>query len=261
MSVFSTLGCVWLAASVYMTLAWVVARRIGKAGIVDAFWAFGVGAAGAVAGLAGDGLLARRVAVAVVVAVWACRLGAMLFRRVLQSAEDGRYAAMMNAFGAKAWPRMFVFFQVQAFWIALFAAPAAAAGRDTSPLRVLDAVAILIGLGAIAGEAIADRQLAEFRAQPAHRGKTCRSGLWAWSRHPNYFFEWLHWFAYPVFGFAAPQAWLCLAGPFVMFVFLYRVTGIPWTEKQALRSRGDDYRRYQAETSAFIPLPPRRRMV
>jgi steroid 5-alpha reductase family enzyme len=80
--------------------------------------------------------------------------------------------------------------------------------------------------------------------------------LWAWSRHPNYFFEWLHWFAYLFLAIGSPQFWLSLIGPVVMLAFLYRVSGIPWTEAQALRSRGDDYRRYQNEVSAFFPLPP-----
>jgi len=114
------------------------------------------------------------------------------------------------------------------------------------------------------GERLADRQLDAWKADPANQGKTCRRGLWAWSRHPNYFFEWTHWLAYPLMGgalFASGLgAWwpLTLLGPAVMLALLLRGTGIPHTERQALKSRGDDYRRYQQEVSAFIPWPPSR---
>ncbi|MBV8853549.1 MAG: DUF1295 domain-containing protein, partial [Sinobacteraceae bacterium] len=100
--------------------------------------------------------------------------------------------------------------------------------------------------------------LARFRANPAHRGKTCRAGLWRYSRHPNYFFEWLHWFSYVAFAVGAPLGWLALAGPLLMYVFLRYVSGIPYTEAQALRTRGDDYRDYQRRTSMLFPWPPRR---
>ena len=107
-----------------------------------------------------------------------------------------------------------------------------------------------------AGELVADRQLARFRDDPASRGRTLRSGLWAWTRHPNYFFEWLHWFAYVPLAATGPHGWLALTGPVLMFAFLMR-RGIPWSEAQALRSRGDDYRLYQREVGAFFPRPPR----
>jgi len=142
--------------------------------------------------------------------------------------------------------------------VALFSLPfAVVATRETDPAPAQILLAALLWLLCVGGEALADRQLARFRAEPANRGRTCRAGLWAWSRHPNYFFEWLHWFAYPLLAFGHPQWWLALAGPVLMLLFLYRLSGIPWTEQQSLRTRGDDYRRYQAQVSAFIPLPPR----
>ena len=120
------------------------------------------------------------------------------------------------------------------------------------------AAAIAVWLVAVGGEWLADRQLAAFRAAPANRGQVCRDGLWAWSRHPNYFFEWLHWFAYVLLA-ANGGAWAwSLLGPVVMLAFLYRVSGIPWTEANALRSRPEAYARYQREVSPFIPWPPRR---
>jgi steroid 5-alpha reductase family enzyme len=106
---------------------------------------------------------------------------------------------------------------------------------------------------AVAGEAVADAQLAAFRADASNKGKTCRAGLWRYSRHPNYFFEWTHWLAYAVM---LPEDWRVWVSPALMLYFLLRVSGIPATEAQALRSRGEDYRRYQRETSMFVPWPP-----
>jgi steroid 5-alpha reductase family enzyme len=143
--------------------------------------------------------------------------------------------------------------------VAVFALPfAAAAARHSDPAPWTIAAAVGIWLLSVGGESLADQQLATFRNDPANRGKTCRSGLWAWSRHPNYFFEWLHWFTYVFLAVGSHLFWLSLVGPVVMLLFLYRVSGIPWTEAQSLRSRGDDYRRYQQQVSAFFPRPPKR---
>jgi steroid 5-alpha reductase family enzyme len=106
---------------------------------------------------------------------------------------------------------------------------------------------------ALTGESIADRQLARFRASPSNRGKVCREGLWRYSRHPNYFFEWFHWWAYAWLAVGSPLWWLPILGVVVMYLFLTRVTGVPPTEAQAIRSRGDAYREYQRTTNAFFP--------
>ena len=116
---------------------------------------------------------------------------------------------------------------------------------------------IAMWLASVGGEAIADRQLANFRSNPANKGKTCRDGLWRTSRHPNYFFEWLHWFAYVLLAIGSPIAWLAWSGPIVMYVFLRWISGIPYTEAQALRTRGEDYARYQRSTPMLIPWFPK----
>jgi steroid 5-alpha reductase family enzyme len=108
------------------------------------------------------------------------------------------------------------------------------------------------------GESVADRQLGRFKTRPGSRGLACREGLWRYSRHPNYFFEWLVWIAYSLLAWPAPHGYLALPIPLLMLFFLLRVTGIPYTEAQALRSRGEAYARYQREVSAFIPWFPRR---
>jgi len=114
-------------------------------------------------------------------------------------------------------------------------------------------------LGKGVARAESARYVVAWRADPANRGRTCRRGLWAWSRHPNYFFEWLHWWTYPLLAVGAPWAAATLFAPAFMLFFLFKVTGIPATEARALVTRGDDYRRYQREVSMFVPWPPRRR--
>ena len=108
----------------------------------------------------------------------------------------------------------------------------------------------------VIGETVADRQLLAFKRDPAHRGRTCRAGLWRYSRHPNYFFEWVLWCGFGAFGLTGPLGWLGLAAPFLILFTILFETGIPPTEAQALASRGEDYRRYQRTTRAFVPWPP-----
>ena len=258
MEIARLLLAVYLGAALAMALAFVGARRAGKLGYVDVAWAALMALSALAVAVLASGSSLSRLLVAVFGGAWAWRLFAHLWRRVSSEPEDGRYVALRARFGDAALP-FFVFFQMQALVVALFALPfatVATRAADPAPWQVY--AAALVWLAAVGGEALADRQLARFRADPGHRGRTCRAGLWAWSRHPNYFFEWLHWFAYPLLAYGHPQWWLALSGPVLMLLFLYRLSGIPWTEAQSLRSRGDDYRRYQAEVSAFLPLPPRR---
>ena len=112
--------------------------------------------------------------------------------------------------------------------------------------------------GAALFYALADAQLAAFKRDPAHRGRVCTAGLWGYSRHPNYFCEWLVWVAYFVFACGSPWGWTSVACPLCILGLLLGVTGIPMTEEQSLRSKGGAYRRYQRTTSAFVPWFPRK---
>ena len=120
-----------------------------------------------------------------------------------------------------------------------------------------DTLAVLIGISAMLGEWIADRQLAAFRANPKNKGGVCKDRLWRYSRHPNYFFEWLHWFAYLAFAVGSSSVGFALVGPIAMFIFLRFLTGVPYAEMSSLKSRGEAYRQYQSSTNAFFPWIPR----
>ncbi len=257
MSMTMAIVTIWGLSALTMVFAWWLCRRVNNIGYVDVFWAGLMAAAALLAGALGMGADLSRSLVALFGGVWGTRLCLHLLRRVLHESEDGRYQALRAAWGDSAW-RFFLFFQMQAAVVALFAVPfVAAAGNPSGGWSAATIAAIAVWLLSLGGEALADRQLSRFRADPANRGKTCRAGLWSWSRHPNYFFEWLHWFSYVLLAIGSPYfAWSWI-GPVLMFAFLYRVSGIPWTEAQSLRSRGDDYRRYQDEVSAFFPWPPK----
>lgn len=235
---------------------WAVQRRTRNAATVDVGWTILVAGGAIGAAAVSDGELARRLVVATLAAIWALRLALHLVRdRVRTSApEDGRYRALRERWGGAAARYFLVLYLAQVPVAALFVLPLAAAMRGGAP-DAWTAAGVAVGMIAIAGEGLADRQLRRFRDDPRNRGAVCRSGLWRFSRHPNYFFEWLHWWAYVLIGHATP---LTLLGPAAMLLFLFRLTGIPYTERQALRSRGDAYRAYQRATSAFIPWPPKR---
>jgi steroid 5-alpha reductase family enzyme len=153
--------------------------------------------------------------------------------------------------------RFFFFFQFQALLDLFLSLPFLLACLDTSaPLGIPEKIGAAIWIVGILGESVADAQLEAFKKNPANKGKTCRAGLWNYSRHPNYFFEWTVWVGYAVFCIAAPWGLLGLLAPALILYFLLRLTGIPATEAQALRSRGDEYREYQRTTSAFVPWFP-----
>ena len=257
MTVLAIVALAWAVSALAMVLVWWVAMRVRNVGYVDVAWAGLMAIAAVLAGAFGEGAALPRTLVAVLGVAWGLRLCLFLLSRVRGEPEDGRYQALRAAWGDSR-AKFFAFFQLQAVVVALFALPfAAAAARPVEGVDAWVVAAVATWLLAVGGEWLADRQLAGFRADPGNKGRTCRVGLWGWSRHPNYCFEWLHWFAYLWLAIGGPHAWLALTGPVLMLLFLYRVSGIPWTEAQSLRSRGEDYARYQREVSAFFPRPPR----
>ena len=262
MTAYEALALGLAIATVAMAILWWIHLRIGDAGIVDVGWTFLLGVLAVVyAAVLGDGLPARRWLVASVAGLWSLRLGVYLLKdRVLGADEDGRYRALRERWGDAFGRRMFFFFEAQAALAVLLSVEFLLVMRHPAPaLRAWDYLGAAVLLVSIVGESIADRQLARWRKDPANRGRTCRTGLWRYSRHPNYFFEWVHWLAYVVMAVGAPWWWATWFAPALMYVFVRFVTGIPPTETQALKSRGDDYRAYQREVNAFFPGPVRAR--
>jgi steroid 5-alpha reductase family enzyme len=251
------------AMVVVMVAAWGVVLVMKDGGWTDVFWTWGTTATLAAAALwqvDRQPILARQWLVAGFMIVWGLRLGLYLTPRVATHPEDARYAGFRAQWGADYARNMLFVTLPQAPATALLAVSVTIAAHDRSPhLGPRDVAAVVLFLAAIAGEYLADGQMKRFRAEPANKGRVMDRGLWAWSRHPNYFFQWLGWMAYPVMALRPgdPVTWLTLLAPAVMFGLLRFVSGVPPLEQAMLKTRGDLFRSYQARVSAFFPSPPR----
>lgn len=237
-----------------MALAWRLSLDVDQSGWIDAIWVAATGGAGAALALAPIGPVgARNYLVALLLLVWAGRLAGHIAKRTVAGADDPRYAELKRQWGPEARPKLFTFLQYQAAFGFLLALAAMAAAHSSGDLRFGDVLGLAVGGIAIFGEGIADRQLRDFR--DAKAGAVCDHGLWALSRHPNYFFEWFFWLALPLIGLNldAPLGWglVSLAAPVAMYWLLVHVSGIPPLEAHMLRSRGEAYADYQRRVPAF----------
>jgi steroid 5-alpha reductase family enzyme len=259
------IGSVWglllvgaVVASVAMAALWWLAVRIRDASHVDVAWAMLIATCALAYAALADGSGAHRVLAAALASIWGFRLGLyLLVNRVLGKDEDGRYKALRAKWGEDANRKFFWFFQFQAAFVVFFSIPFALIALDDGGLGALEWIGVAVWAIGNAGVIVSDRQLATWRANPQNKGKTARAGLWSWSRHPNYFFEWVTWIGVALVATAAPWGWVAWIVPAALLFLLFRVTGIPPTEAQALRSR-TDYAEYQRTTSVFVPLPPKR---
>lgn len=250
-----------ISLSIVMTVAWQVQRSTGHTAWIDVCWTFGTGTVAFACSLIPSqqgAMSARQMMVATLIAIWTLRLGVHLLFRTLKHGDDPRYRDLIKQWGASADKRMFWQVQAQAVVALILAVSVAVAAHNPRPhpglADMIGAAVLLIGL---IGEALSDRQLRQFRADPANRERVCEAGLWKWSRHPNYFFEWLCWLAYPIIAIdgSYPQGWITLLAPTCMYWILVYVSGIPPLEQHMLRSRGAQFREVQARTRAFVPLP------
>jgi steroid 5-alpha reductase family enzyme len=249
------LGAAWGAAAALQLALFAVSLKTKNAGVVDVGWAASFTIIAAIFVALRHAPLAQCGPLALMVAAWSLRLTSYLVARGAAGVhEEGRYVELRRRWSPRANRAFFVFFQAQALLsaalsiaIALpFAAPAGGAA-----FHIAGAIVFAI---ALVGEATADAQLRGFKRDPANRGKVCDVGLWGWSRHPNYFFECCIWIAYAIYALPCAYAYLAWLGPAIIVGSIFGVTGISPTENQALRSKGDAYRAYQARVSRFIPL-------
>jgi steroid 5-alpha reductase family enzyme len=253
------------AMLVVMVAAWAYGLRHHNGGWTDVFWTWGTGitlVAAALCPLKDMTPEPRQWLVAAFMAIWALRLGLYLTPRVAGHPEDARYASFRDG-DPKGYPLKMLFVTLpQAPATALLGLSVILASRrPEAGIDVRDALAAGLFLLAIVGETIADNEMKAFRADAANKGQVMDKGLWAWSRHPNYFFQWLGWLAYPLIAFDPDQpiTWLSFTAPAVMFGLLRYVSGVPPLEDAMLKSRGDAFRAYQARVSAFFLRPPKAR--
>ena len=237
-----------------MLALWLLSLALEDSSIVDIFWGLGfVLVAWVVVGQAG---WSPRGALAVaLVSAWGIRLAVHLAVRNIGKGEDPRYRAMRSARGsAWWWKSLFIVFAFQGVLMWVVSLPLQQAILRGGPLGPVDALATVVFLAGLFFEAVGDWQLVRFKAEPANRGRVMDRGLWRYTRHPNYFGDFLVWWG--LYGLAlAAGAWWTVVGPLLMSVLLLRVSGVTLLE-QGMRSR-PGYEEYVRRTSTFFPRPPK----
>jgi steroid 5-alpha reductase family enzyme len=248
----------WGAAVLFVlfTITWCVQLKTGNAGIVDTVWSFSFPVLASLYYSMTDGDSPRKLLILIMVVIWGIRLALHLLIRTIGHKEDKRYTALRETWGSKQNILMLRFFYFQAILALALSLPFALMMINPAiEISWLEWTGAGIWLIAVIGEATADGQLKKFIADPANKGKVCEVGLWYYSRHPNYFFEWLIWLAFFIASLSSPWGFLSFICPVFMLYFLLKVTGIPYTEEQSIKSKGQLYRDYQKTTSPFVPLP------
>lgn len=245
-------------AAVVFTLVWLASLRARDVSLVDRFWGPGFALLALAWPLAMHAANPRAGLVAVLVAVWGMRLGWHIQRRNRGHAEDARYAAMRaRSPGTFAWSSLATVFMLQAVLQWIVAWPLWAIARPgAGTLGAVDAIALLVWVVGFAFEAVGDAQLAAWKRDAANHGRIMDRGLWAWTRHPNYFGDACVWWAFALFAAAAHAPWWVYAGPALMTLLLARVSGVGLLESTMRQRPGWDA--YARRTSAFVPWPPRR---
>ncbi len=247
----------WAAAAAIETTLYLVQRRTRDATAVDAGWALSLATIAVLVAVLGPGCRNERILIAIIGGWENLRIASVVVRR-LGHGEDSRYRDLRARWKARGQEqlRFAIFYEAQALLAAILSLPFVLAVFATriTPLAWAGAAVWLVGS---VFQTVADEQLRRFKAAPENKGRTMRYGLWRYSRHPNYFFQCVLWFGYALVASAAPWGWLGFAAPVLLTLLVVFVTGIPPSEEASLRSRGDDYRRYQRETSAFVPWFPK----
>lgn len=246
---------------VIMFFTWVYAVKIENFSIVDAVWSFCFVVHAAVFDLFGEGYTNRKYLMLFMLGVWSCRLGFYLAKRIASHhpQEDTRYLKLRADYGTNYKLRFLLFFTYQALSVSFLTGPFIFVFQNTNPeISILEWIGLAVWGIAVVGESIADNQMNSFRSNPDNKGKVCDMGLWKYSRHPNYFFESCIWWGYFIFMLATPGLVWAIYAPITILLLLLKVTGVPPSEAQSLRSRGDAYRKYQARTSVFVPWFPKK---
>ena len=241
------------AVSAIMIIIYFWARAIKNNGIVDIFWAFNFLVIAVITWFLAEGNETRKMMVCGLAALWSLRLGTYLLIRVGGhiKEEEGRYKALRQEWSETVF---FFFFQGQAFSNVMLAIPYfLIALNPDQEIHLLEYTGSGLWAVAILGEGLADYQLARFKKDPANKGKVCQSGLWNYSRHPNYFFQLMIWISVFIMALPSDYGYISIICPLSIGYLIFKVTGIPMTEEQAVRSKGQLYVEYQRTTSAFVP--------
>jgi steroid 5-alpha reductase family enzyme len=241
---------------IVFTLAWLRQLRTGNAAIVEPVWSASFAVLAAIYFVLIDGYPPRQLLVLGVVCIWVVRLGSHLYHRTVGQPEDARYAALRKEWGNRQAALMLALYYFHAGLALILSIPFVLMMMNTTrSLNPYEIAGVVLWAIALTGETIADQQLKKFKEVQANKDKIFDKGLWRYSRHPNYFFEWLIWVAYFIMSLGSAWGYVSIICPVMMYYFLTRVTGIKYTEGQMRTSKGKALEEYQRTTSAFFILP------
>jgi steroid 5-alpha reductase family enzyme len=241
-----------------MTLLWALSLALKDVSIVDIFWGFGFALVAWVVALH-TGFTPRAMVIVALTSCWALRLGGhIFFRKLHEPGEDHRYTSIREKQGASFWWKsLFMIFWLQALLLWLVSWPLQAAVVLSAPIWWLDGLGAALAAGGIILEGVADGQLTRFKADPANKGQVMDKGVWGWSRHPNYFGDFMMWWGFFALGIAAGGPWWIIASPLVMSALLIKYSGAGLME-ETIKNRRPGYAEYVRRTSLFVPLPPKK---
>lgn len=246
------IALVWLVLFIHMCLVWCLYRYLKNPTVVDVGWASGLTLSGLIY-LYYYPISLRTVVLSLVLVAWGSRLGLYLWiTRIWVGHVDKRYTTLSDSWTIAKPLGFFLNFQLQAVLILIISLPWYLSGSaGVHSLSWLDFVGIFLAIGGLLGETLADSQLQNYKKTPS--GPVCDIGLWHYSRHPNYFFEWLIWCGFALFGLANAHGYLGLISPLTLYLLMRYVTG-PMTEAGSIKSRGQAYLDYQKTTPMFFPF-------
>ena len=250
----------WGAVATSMLGLWAYATAVRDASVVDAGWGYALALCGALYAIVADGAPEHRAVIGLLAGLTGLKIGTyVLVGRVIGKDEDGRYRTLREKWGARATRRFFVFFQAQGLLAVVLSVPFVAAALNPDPgLEPVELAGVAVWAAGTLGETEADRELNAFKRDPANRGKVMDRDLWAASRHPNYFFQIVTWCGFALVATAAPWGWVGWMASILIALSILFVTGIPPTEAQSVKSRGDAYRDYQRRVRPLVPWFPKR---
>lgn len=255
---FTMIGASFSLVLLLMIILWIIYLFQHNAGIVDIGWGLSFLITAWAYLFLGSGNLLKMLVMTAMVTVWAARLITHLYQRYDANKEDLRYTHMREKWGGDSNGALFLMlFIFQGVLAVILSLPFfLVAFGSTTEWSKWEFIGILVWLIGVVGEGTADTQLEAFKADPDNQGKVCQKGLWRFSRHPNYFFEFVVWIGFFLFALPSHAGVLAVISPAIILLLLVKVSGIPLAEQEALASKGDAYKEYQRTTSAFIPWFP-----
>lgn len=245
------------AIAIVMFVLWCLSLRLRNASIVDIFWGCGFVLIAWVSQWA-SGRLSEPLLLTILVSVWGLRLTGYLAWRNIGKPEDYRYAAMRERHGER-FPlvSLFTVFALQGLLMWIIALPVQVGISQSQDWTLKTAFGVMLWIVGLLFETVGDYQLARFKADASNRGRVMNCGLWRYTRHPNYFGDFLVWWGLYCVAAEPRSWWWTIIGPLLMSVLLIRVSGVRLLEA-TLRSRVEGYEEYVRDTSAFLPLPRKR---